>query len=98
MIKKNIEQTIMRQMPGYDRDLYSKNFARLLNKALKKAEGNAAKALEWLDRNYKPLWAVVFSKHRAEISDAYMDVREHIVKRSKDKGEGIKQGKTEIRD
>ena len=71
----------MTSMSGYDRDLYSRNFARLLNRALKKGGGDASKALEWLDRKYKPLWAVLFSKHRAEISDAYMDVREHIEKR-----------------
>jgi hypothetical protein len=71
-------------MPDYDRDLYSRNFARLLNRALKNGGGDAGKALEWLDRKYKPLWAVLFSKHRAEMSDAYMDVREHIVKRIKE--------------
>jgi hypothetical protein len=71
-------------MARYDRELYSRNFARLLNRALKIGGGDAVKALEWLDRKYKPLWAVLFSKHRAEMSDAYMDVREHIVKRMKE--------------
>ncbi len=67
----------------YDRDVYSRNFARLLNRALKKGQGDASRALEWLDHNYKPFWHFLFGKHKAEMSDAYMDVREHIVKRIK---------------
>jgi hypothetical protein len=74
-------------MSTYDCEIYQRNFARLLNRALKKGNGDAAKALEWLDRKYMPIWKVLFSRHRAEMSDAYMDVREHIVKRIKD-GEG----------
>ena len=68
-------------MVDYNRDIYSQNFARLLNRALKIGGGDAVKALEWLDRKYKPFWNILFSKHKAEMSDAYMDVREHIVKR-----------------
>ncbi len=81
-----MNETIITLMSGYDRDLYSQTFARLLNRALKKGGGDAAKALEWLDRNYKPFWHVLFGKHKAEMSDAYMDVREHIVKRMKESG------------
>lgn len=74
-------------MPSaYDHDFYSRTFARLLNRALKKGEGDASKALEWLDHKYKPLWTMLFSRHRAEMSDAFMDVREHVVKRIKDGG------------
>ncbi|MCL5428751.1 MAG: hypothetical protein M1347_02955 [Chloroflexi bacterium] len=82
-------------MAEYDHDVYSRNFARLLNRALKKGGGDAASALEWLDRHYKPVWAFVFNRHRAELADAYMDVREHIVKRIKDKGERAKEAKYE---
>ena len=71
---------------AYDHDFYSRNFARLLNRAMNKGAGDATKALEWLDRKYKPFWNILLSKHKAEMSDAYMDVREHIVKRIKDGG------------
>lgn len=77
----------------YDREVYQRNFARLLNRALKVSGGDAAKALEWLDRKYKPLWTVLFSRHRAEVSDAYMDVREHIVKRIEESRDAEKQGR-----
>lgn len=82
----------------YDREIYQRSFARLLNRTLKVGGGDAVRALEWLDHKYKPLWTVLFSRHRAEMSDAYMDVREHIVKRIKDKGEWKNEGKTEIGD
>ncbi len=85
-----------RLMSGYDREIYQRNFARLLNRALKVGGGDAAKALEWLDHKYKPLWTVLFSRHRAEMSDAYMDVREHIVKRIKEKEERAKERNTKI--
>lgn len=68
-------------MPAYDKDVYSRSFARLLNKALKKGGGDPAQALHWLDTRYKPLFAMLFSRHKLERTDAYMDVREHIVKR-----------------
>ncbi len=71
-------------MSQYNRDVYSRTFARLLNRALKKGEGDASKALEWLDHRYKLIWNLLFTRHKAEISDAYMDVREHIVKRIKE--------------
>lgn len=74
--------------PVYDHDVYSRNFARLLNRALKIGGGDAEKALQWLERKNKPFWTVLFSKHKAELSDAFMDVREHLVKR-------IKHGKDE---
>jgi hypothetical protein len=70
----------------YDREVYQRNFARLLNRALKIGGGDPSKALEWLDKKYKLLRMVIFSRHRAEMSDAYMDVREHMVKRMKEGG------------
>jgi len=79
--------------PTYDHDLYSRNFARLLNRALKIGGGDASKALEWLDRKYKPLWTMLFSRHRAEMSDAYLDVREHIMKRIKESSGVGEQGR-----
>lgn len=68
-------------MPAYDRDVYSRSFARLLNKALKKGSGDPTQALAWLDTKYKPLFALFLSRHKLERTDAYLDVREHIVKR-----------------
>jgi hypothetical protein len=68
-------------MPAYNREVYSRNFARLLNRALKQGGGDPQQALHWLDKKYKPIFALLFTRHRLEMSDAYMDVREHIVKR-----------------
>lgn len=65
----------------YDREVYSRHFARLLNRALKKGNGDADQALIWLEKKYRPVLAVLLSRHRLEVSDAYMDVREHILKR-----------------
>ena len=74
-------------MPAYDKEIYSRNFARLLNRAMKRGGGDPRQALLWLDKKYKPLLALLFTRHRLEMSDAYMDVREHIRKRI----EGIKE-------
>ena len=68
-------------MPAYDRDVYSRHFARLLNKALKKGGGDPAQALAWLDTKYRLLLALLFSRHKLEMADAFMDAREHIIKR-----------------
>lgn len=68
-------------MTSYNRDVYSRTFARLLNKAMKRGKGDPEKALAWLDRHYKPLIALLFTRHRLESTDAYMDVREHVLKR-----------------
>jgi hypothetical protein len=81
-------------MPAYDRELYSSRFARLLNEAMQKGKGNPRKALRWLDRKYKLLFALLFTRHKMEISDAYMDVREHILKRIQSEDEmEIEKGK-----
>ncbi len=85
-------------MAPYDREIYSQQFARLLNRALQKGKGDPRLALQWLDKKYKLLFSLVFTRHKLEISDAYMDVREHIVKRiegmkSKDEGEKIRDEK-----
>jgi hypothetical protein len=68
-------------MPTYDRDVYSRDFARLLNKALKSANGDARKALVLLESRYRLVPSLIFSRHRAETSDAYLDVREHLLNR-----------------
>ena len=68
-------------MRPYNHDIYSQQFARLLNRSLQKGQGDPRLALEWLDKKYKLLFAVMFTRNKLEISDAYMDVREHIVKR-----------------
>jgi hypothetical protein len=70
-------------MPAYDKEIYSQKFARLLNRAMKKGGGDPQKALQWLDKQYKPIFALIFTRHKLETSDAYMDVREHIVNRIK---------------
>ena len=72
-------------MPSYDKDVYSRNFARLLNKAMKKGASDPAQALHWLETKYNPFLAMLFTRHRLEMSDAYMDVREHITKRVRGK-------------
>jgi hypothetical protein len=68
-------------MPTYDKEIYSQKFARLLNRAMKKGGSDPQKALQWLDNKYKPIFALIFTRHKLETSDAYMDVREHIVNR-----------------
>ena len=68
-------------MRPYSHDIYSQQFARLLNRALQNGKGDPKLALEWLDRKYKLVFSLMFSRHKLEMSDAYMDVREHIVKR-----------------
>ena len=79
---------------SYDRDVYSRYFARLLNHALKQGGGDSQAALRWLDQRYRLVLALFFSRHRREMSDAYMDVREHIVKRIKE-SEGSKEPEKE---
>lgn len=68
-------------MPSYDREVYSREFARLLNRALKQGGGDAGRALAWLEGKYHLPLVLFFSANRMELSDAYLDVREHILKR-----------------
>jgi hypothetical protein len=70
----------------YDRQVYSRHFARLLNRALKMGDGQPEAALSWLEKKHRPMLTLLLSRHKLEVSDAYMDVREHIIKRIKDKG------------
>ncbi|MEX2160636.1 MAG: hypothetical protein WD751_01870 [Anaerolineales bacterium] len=78
-------------MPSaYDREIYSRTFARLLNQGLKRGKGDARLALQWLEKKYRLLPALLFSRHRPEVSDAYLDVREHFLKRIK---EEVKEAK-----
>jgi hypothetical protein len=68
-------------MSVYDQEVYQRNFARLLNRAIKAGQGDATMALMWLDSHYRPIWTILFSKHKAEMTDAYLDAREHLIKR-----------------
>ncbi len=68
-------------MATYDKEIYSQQFARLLNRAMQRGNGDPQLALDWLDKKYKLIFSLAFSRHKLEMSDAYMDVREHIVKR-----------------
>ena len=83
----------MSKMADYDRDFYSRNFARLLNRALKQGDGDPVRALDWLDHRYKWFWKILFGRHKAEMADAYMDVREHIVKRIEESSRVREQGR-----
>ncbi|MDA1330340.1 MAG: hypothetical protein DWG76_05195 [Chloroflexi bacterium] len=65
----------------YNREIYSRTFARLLNKALKRGNGDAQLALAWLDRRHHLLFALLFTRYKLETTDAYLDVREHIENR-----------------
>lgn len=68
-------------MAEYQRVVYEKTFARLLNKALKKGGNDPALALAWLDKKYRLLFVLLSTPYRLESTDAYMDVREHLQKR-----------------
>ncbi len=68
-------------MNSYNHDIYSTTFARLLNKAMMRGAGDPRRALDWLDKRYKAIFAFLFTRHRLEKVDAYLDVREHILKR-----------------
>lgn len=74
-------------MPAYDREFYSRRFARLLDRAMQKGQRDPQKALAWLEKGYKPLLALMLTRHKLETSDAYMDVREHILKRIENEAE-----------
>ena len=68
-------------MTDYDQDAYSRYFARLLNKAMKRGQGDPQKALYWLEKRYRPLLGIAFTRKRLERADAFLDVREHVAKR-----------------
>lgn len=69
-------------MPAaYDQNIYSRQFARLLNHALKQGEGDAERALHWLEQRYRLVLTILMTRYKAETADAYMDVREHLVNR-----------------
>jgi hypothetical protein len=68
-------------MVSYDREKYSRQFARLLNKALKAGQGDAQAALAWLEKSNRPLLTLFFDKHPLEATDAYLDAREHLQRR-----------------
>lgn len=66
---------------SYDQNIYSQQFARLLNHALKQGAGDAQQALIWLERRYRLVLTILLTRYKAEMADAFMDVREHLVKR-----------------
>lgn len=65
-------------MRPYNKEAYQQLFARLLNRALQQGQANPQVALQWLERKYKLGLAMLFSRHKLELADAYMDVRQHI--------------------
>lgn len=65
----------------YDQNIYSRQFARLLNRALKQGGGNPQVALDWLERRYRLVLTMMLTRYKAEMADAFMDVRAHLVKR-----------------
>lgn len=72
-------------MQSYDRKIYSRQFARLLNKALKTGEGDAQAALSWLEKSNRPILTMLLDKHALEKTDAYLDAREHLERRLTEK-------------
>ena len=70
-------------MANYQRDVYEKSFARLLNKALRKGANDPELALKWIDKRYRLLLILLTTQYRVESTDALMDVREHLIKRAK---------------
>jgi hypothetical protein len=72
-------------MQSYDREIYSRQFARLLNKALKAGQGDAQAALTWLENSNRPMLTMLFDKHPLEMTDAYLDAREHLQRRLDEK-------------
>lgn len=79
-------------MPTYDREVYSRSFARLLDEAMHKGAGDPRRALAWLERKYKLALALALTRHKLETSDAYMDVREHILKRIEEQTGDVGKG------
>lgn len=97
----NLEAIVVRwrqAMNSYNRDIYSRTFARLLNKAMKRGEGDPREALNWLDKRYKAILGFLFTRHRLESVDAYLDVREHILKRIEGLETGDQRERFETRD
>lgn len=73
---------------SYDKETYSRLFAQLLERAMQKRSQRAG--LRWLERKYRLPLALLFTRHKLELADAYMDVREHILKRI-EQGEQIEE-------
>jgi hypothetical protein len=74
-------------MKPYDQEIYRQLFARLLARAMQQGKHDPVLALQWLERKYKLALAMLFSQHKMELADAYMDVRQHLQARLED-GEG----------
>lgn len=72
-------------MRAYDQDVYRQLFVRLLDRAMQQGKTQPEAALLWLERRYKLGLAMLFSRHKLELADAYMDVRQHIIARMENK-------------
>lgn len=75
-------------MPAYNTDIYRQLFVRLLDRAMQQGKAQPEAALHWLERRYKLGLAMLFSRHKLELADAYMDVRQHIIVRMESKAVG----------
>ncbi|HRN51576.1 MAG TPA: hypothetical protein PLC52_08575 [Anaerolineales bacterium] len=65
-------------MKAYSQDVYRQLFVRLLARAMQQGKQDQQVALHWLERKYKLALAMLFTRHKLELADAYMDVRQHI--------------------
>jgi len=65
-------------MSAYDQEVYRQLFVRLLARAMQQGRQDPAAALHWLERKYKLALAMLFTRHKLELADAFMDVRQHI--------------------
>lgn len=65
-------------MKAYSQDVYRQLFVRLLARAMQQGQQDPQAALLWLERKYKLALAMLFTRHKLELADAYMDVRQHI--------------------
>lgn len=75
-------------MPAYNTEIYRQLFVRLLDRAMQQGKTQPEAALQWLERRYKLGLAMLFSRHKLELADAYMDVRQHIIARMETKSIG----------
>lgn len=65
-------------MKAYSQDVYRQLFVRLLARAMQQGKQDPHVALHWLERKYKLALAMLFTRHKLELADAYMDVRQYI--------------------
>ena len=68
-------------MDSYDRSIYETTFASLLDQSLRKGSNDPERALKWLNRPMRYFFALLRTSNRLEVTDAFLDVREHLTKR-----------------